>query len=77
MEVIAESPPKSQNGKRIACLAQEAGHPASAQEKSEKKKLPMVEELKGSSYGKGKGKIAVSTWWKFIWTFNCDSIALL
>ena len=29
--------------------------------KSEKKKLPMVEEFKGSSYGKGKGKIAVST----------------
>ena len=32
MEVIAESPPKSQDGKRIARFAQEAGHPASAQE---------------------------------------------
>ena len=29
--------------------------------KSEKKKLPMVEEPKGNSYGKGKGKIAVSS----------------
>ena len=29
--------------------------------KKKSEKLPMVEELKGSSYGKGKGKIAVST----------------
>ena len=35
MVEIAESPSKSQNGKRIACLAQEAGHPASAQEEVE------------------------------------------
>ena len=42
--------------------------------KSEKKKLPMVEEFKGSSYGKGKGKIAVSTLWKFMWKFNFDAI---
>ena len=56
MEVIAESP-KSQNGKRIKKL----DILPVPKKKSEKKKLPMVEEPKGSSYGKGKGKIAVST----------------
>ena len=34
-------------------------------EKKSPEKLPVVEELKGSSHGKGKGKIVVSYWTHF------------
>ena len=56
MEVIAESPPKSQNGKRIACLAQEAGHPASAQEEVGEEEAANGGGVKGQQLWQGQGE---------------------
>ena len=56
--VITESPPppKSQNGKRIACLAQEAGHPASAQEEVGEEEAANGGGVKGQQLWQGQGE---------------------
>ena len=46
--------------------------PKKKSEEKSPEKLPVVEELEGSSHGKGKGKSVVS-----FWTHFCPSIILL
>ena len=56
MVEIAESPPKSQNGKRIASLAQEAGHPASAQEEVGEEEAADGGGAQGQQLWQGQGE---------------------